>query len=418
MERVRVTDTSNQRQISTVPMYGKVYDGTSTDIDTFTEKVGYNSSMLGSYMTKEMHDVVTPDYERRIAAGEIINNPMSITSLHFDPPTFTNFHRERVYRDASDKLWGDTWQCTHHVGDVPGIHSFLAFSEDEEWGSIIEGLKDQAVTQAYANASSAELMSLATLAEGRKSVASITSIINRLLRIISRAKKADYKYLRKQISIRELEDRYMELRYALRPLLYDVRGAAGALDESSKYSSTRATARGFAQHNHTLTDEEVITDASYSYKRTRISNCSSIIRAGVLTDVTTDFNSVWGLDQFAETAWELLPFSFICDWILNVGDTIAAWTPSRGVRPLTSWVTVEHASTYSVIAGDFKNTDTKYDVRNIFSWSGINRMTGYTKIREVSPPRSILPTCKVRLNTFKLLDLVIIGKRLLKGRLR
>jgi intergrase/recombinase len=61
----------------------------------------------------------------------------------------------------------------------------------------------------------AEILALATAAEGRKTVESMVSIFLRLTRIIKALKKLDAKVLRNEVSPKELANRYMELRYAI-----------------------------------------------------------------------------------------------------------------------------------------------------------------------------------------------------------
>lgn len=40
-----------------------------------------------------------------------------------------------------------------------------------------------------------------------------------------------------------------------------------------------------------------------------------------------------GLTNPAAVAWELVPFSFLVDWFVNVGDVVASWDPLVGVTP-------------------------------------------------------------------------------------
>ena len=67
------------------------------------------------------------------------------------------------------------------------------------------------------------------------------------------------------------------------------------------------------------------------------------VRAGVLYSNDIGFLSRWGVapHSLTSSAWELVPYSFVVDWLANVGNYIAALTPKPGVNFLSSWVTTE-----------------------------------------------------------------------------
>jgi hypothetical protein len=275
-------------------------------------------------------------------------------------------------------------------------------------------LVDIAVTDAHANASSAEIQALVMLAEAKKTVSSIGDILLRVFRIIKAAKRLDLKYLLRQISKKELAARYLELRYALRPLVYDAKGVLRMVESTNLYKATRATARGFQRYDDEVSDTILITDQGdpHTVERSRKEewNC----RAGVLTDVYTTGLSVSGADQLLESAWELIPFSFIIDWFINIGSTIAAWSPSAGVEKLTSWV-VRHKVTTCL------NTVTEYHFANqvceveIYNFDSCQKALVTTAIvRDVNPELSKFPAIKVDLSTAKLADLILIIKQTLR----
>jgi hypothetical protein len=205
----------------------------------------------------------------------------------------------------------------------------------------------------------------------------------------------------------------MELRYAVRPLIYDVNGVIAALN--SQRASSRKTFRGFASDRYDHTDSYGEDQAFYQCL-TEINRKASYevsARAGVLCDVTIDDVSVYGLDQLFETAWELTPFSFVFDWFANIGDTIAALTPNAGVKQLASWVTVKESFTTTNSSGATRSTATWPDTVTTvspFSW-GYNTL-GVERI--VNPQLSVFPQMNLRFDAFKILDLGIILRQILR----
>jgi hypothetical protein len=149
------------------------------------------------------------------------------------------------------------------------------------------------------------------------------------------------------------------------------------------------------------------------------------VRAGVLCQVEAlNHISIYGLTQPVEAIWELIPFSFIVDWFFNVGNTIGSWTPEMGTKTLASWYVINN-TTYQKMGrfhddfefpeGDSLRRGTAYSKMLSNCWCD---RTTVTKERVPSPIRAVVPTFSLRLDTLKLVDLLIIAKKLLGGGLK
>jgi hypothetical protein len=292
-------------------------------------------------------------------------------------------------------------------------------------------LRDQVVTTAKARINASEAQILASLGEAKKTVVSLGFILKRLIRIYSDLKHLqvrkfdrrfrDIKRVLRQASIKELSNRYMELRYALRPLAYDIRNFHNAV-KALKKRTDRQTFRA----SKTLSDSSVqyfpratMTQVSAHYV-SRLDQVTSEasrevrVSAGFLTEFQDiDSAQIFGADDLFESAWELVPFSFVVDWFLNVGEKIAAWTPEKGVLILASWLTertryVQSTSTSGSVVGIIGD-----DTNEVISSTHLDRTGGVSKTiighnRTPNPGLKILPSFKLRLSTFKILDLTII----------
>jgi hypothetical protein len=360
-----------------------------------------------------MDDVVTPRFKERMAAGEIINNPYNYHRLVTTKPTVTSYVHNQLLVNAQGCIYGSVYSGQSSMTS-DAMQPFLTVFSTQEWADTKASLINQAVTRAHSNASSAEIGALVTAAEAEKTVVSIAQILKRVFRIIRAARKGDILYLKKQISYKELEDRYLELRYALRPLMYDASNAQSAFRESKAFKTFRKTYRGFAHESGTSQDTYIGYSDPISTEISRICQWVCEARAGVLCDIETSNTSVFGLDQIPESIWELVPFSFIIDWFLNIGDTIAAWTPSAGVREKTSWVVVEsYAASQNSLVRQWYSGSNPFNYRNDIVWGSLSKsQDDIYRERIVVPQLSLLPTVNVRLNTLKILDLAaIIRKR-------
>lgn len=412
--RVEGDPTGASEQTATSTMYGTRCDYVNRNNPSAWYGISSTRVYPTGYEGKSTVDVVTPGFTRIVRSGGIVNNNYSMTydkEIRASPATLV---REYTYKSGS-AYWGTKWNGPLPMTDAE-LGSYL-LRPDVDGGTVsaqIQSLIDQAVTQAHANASSSEMQALVAAAEAQKTVQSIESIMRRAFKVLRKARKLDFASLSKELSPSELKDRYMELRYALRPLMYDADNTMKALATSGALHNTRRVARGYA--NGTWSKQDTIYTYPTSDIIRTINREISIavdIRAGVLCDVNLSLPSVWGIDQVATSAWELVPFSFVADWFVDVGNKLAAFSPNAGVRKLASWVTVtettSHVNSYVSSACTLGSWTT-----NTETWGGTKQHITVHKYRQVNPSLDLLPNVTVRLNTFKILDLAAMISNLFR----
>jgi KaiC/GvpD/RAD55 family RecA-like ATPase len=287
--------------------------------------------------------------------------------------------------------------------------------------------RDIAISKAWANVDISSIQALASLGELPETLHWMASLMKRMISILraftqKRILIEARKLLRSGTSVIDaMSELWLEMRYAVRPLIFDMNQAMEAWNFVLE-KSDRFTARGFhrlAQTTSTDTFDVSYWSIPFAGIVSRVQTTSANFRAGVLFTVDhnlSEFRSVWGLDQPFETIWELIPFSFIIDWFFSVGHVISSWTANPGLYPLTSFVTEEHSiSIIDTLAGI---TPTTYyvdgvhctDVRTVqIATASVLQVT---KRRIPTPGRSILPTFNLNLDTAKLIDLATIGRNL------
>jgi hypothetical protein len=387
-----------------------------------------NEDITSLEKTEVMDDVVTPRWDVLVNSGGIANNPMTqvVRSIRDDVVTVYIAQGKSVRRGTSpDYEWGDV-AAYNAIGTASsfqiceGRDGYLPIPtyDQSHW-------RDLALTKCWANVRLDEAQVLIMIGESRKTILSMISMFRRLIKIIKSIKRLDVRALKHELSAKELANRYMELRYAIRPLMYDFNGMVRALKHEAAEAKSRLTFRG---HEYLVEEDSDVRnfnngytyqDGDRSYDCERTSKVSCDVRAGVLTQLeTVSHLPIWGLANPIEAAWELIPFSFIIDWFVNVGNTIAAWTPNYGLTTLASWTVVREIKEQTFrITRTYTNIG--YDTEGIKQSFSINRLnncycsdTVITTVRTPNPSRPILPTITVNLNVFKLIDLLIITKYL------
>jgi len=380
-----------------------------------------SDSILGNVngeMHKIMHDVVIPNFKFRSKQGMIFNNPMDVdeTFKYSDKIWIQSRHKHRVWDTNCNpdayRYWGYDYD-----GSMPGSHYCdgheLAIPEID-----VSSLINEAVTKAWSNVELSQATALMSLAEGEKTIQSLVSVFRRALKIILAVRSLNFAALRRELTPKELQNRWMEARYALRPLMYEVSGIMDAVTKDARHD--RFTFRGSVSSTETAEDEEVFTsDRGYRfYTLEKHSSRTVEVRAGVLAKLEElSLLNRWGFDQIAETVWEIIPFSFICDWFFNVGKTIASWTPEGGLRTLASWYVVRNLTYQTTIVKDaYVTSCSEADPQNCYEnyyhkSVGGTTIIHNTKQRVPSPVRAVLPTFTLKLSAAKLLDLAIIFKQ-------
>lgn len=114
---------------------------------------------------------------------------------------------------------------------------------------------------------------------------------------------------------------WLEIQYGWKPLLSDVYGAVQALEASSGRTFFEVVGRAKDRKRDRVTSLNGGTSVG-SYRETEV-GCRTYLRYSVSDDVLLQACQV-GLNNPLLLAWELLPFSFVADWFLPVGDYISA----------------------------------------------------------------------------------------------
>lgn len=129
--------------------------------------------------------------------------------------------------------------------------------------------------------------------------------------------------------------------YGVKPLVQDVYNGIDIITRKPENRFWPKPGKGY--------DERILTE-SYTYttntfvklrERMRVqAKCGGIV---VITNPNVFALSSLGLTNPVAWAWELIPFSFVVDWFVNVGDVLSSMVPDLGFRVEKPW------SSYKVI---------------------------------------------------------------------
>lgn len=278
--------------------------------------------------TEAMDDVVVPNFRKRIRSGEIINNPCWYDADTVSAPSGGTYRAENA---------SQTYLTSG--GNLTDYHQTLAGSPHRGPSQTLpppdaEGLMKLAKQQAIANIDSTPKKFLEDLFEIRETLRFIRNPI-RSLTGLSRNLRSDVRRRQRlgKSLVDAIADSWLTYRFAFSPL---VRSTYEAVDVHVNWDNyhrpERRTARGRFSHNDIETD----TPRHYwsgsawdNYSRTR--EAEREMRAQILYEVTNpvvDAGFKLGLraKDIPEGIWQILPYSFMVDRVLNITNLVRGIT--------------------------------------------------------------------------------------------
>jgi hypothetical protein len=188
---------------------------------------------------------------------------------------------------------------------------------------------DSLFSSAHAGIQKAEWELLTTLAEANKTLAYVTGRMKDAAGIIKSARKGDFSFLKKKPDVSDARDLWLEARYAIRPIVYDVANAMQAFNKDKRLSPfIRSSRRDSLESTENIQFSYTSGDIDYVLEGT--ATIVHELRAGVYATLEHNLPNVklLGLLNLASTAWELVPWSFVVNWFVNTSTIISSLNPN------------------------------------------------------------------------------------------
>ncbi len=134
-----------------------------------------------------------------------------------------------------------------------------------------------------------------------------------------------------------LADTYLEFVFGWIPLKKDIQDAiAGLLDRYDQPDRVIIKGKGIVGWNESATDQQLFNTDFIEVLQSRISvntvdyRFRASIKTGAINGVRS-VSSTLGIlpERFLPTVWELIPYSFVVDYFLNIGDIIESYAFQR-----------------------------------------------------------------------------------------
>jgi hypothetical protein len=355
----------------------------------------------GTVKTKTIQDVRTPGFHRILQCGGFLPlNPVVIETVEE-----TRIAGSVGYTKHSKQsgVWYDStyqsgqrsqWKFDGFVLQVPAY--------DEAKIAYVSNA-------AIADAKAAIWDALTSMAEAQKSAALLADTARGL---ISFARGLARKAPRRERELKAdwFRQKWLEYRYGWRPLVMEAEDIMAAFNRKV---AAGEMVKGRASIGESLNDSSSATvDGSEAWiTTTETLEGHRTYRAAAYAKVYNADLARFGLDPIV-TGWEVLTFSFIVDWFLDINSWLQAWSPFSGSQLLACCASVKDE--YQV--DHERHVEWGRDASPTLAWTE-GEWTATTKLvverYERFPSGVSLPHLNVRLTPARILDFAAI---LLGGR--
>jgi len=335
-------------------LYTQQFVKSLTCIDS-TSYYAYSAPSLVSFKTGDlwtMKDWVIPGYHRMSLEGKVFFNTLDSTRLMVEAADGDYEIINIRDKSCSSPVRYTGWKETGPVF----AKAFIGWkgqpiTQMAELGTISPTVYARATKEAWTKANASRANGKANFVESLAEIDQLFGMIKHPLDNVAKfvrsfkRNKDDYKNKRRKFryALKNgkavtlfVSGEWLRFRYGIMPLMNDVQAALQALETGYTKEEKRYTARATSQAEKfsVLTGQNVYDQIRVNWQRILKQEYS--VRVAILDEYVRTPATDLGLtvQNLATVAWELVSYSFVVDWFVNVGDYINSNFPKLGVRNL------------------------------------------------------------------------------------
>lgn len=308
------------------------------------------ASLVGLYLGTHisMYDTVIPNFFRRRKQGEVFFNPMSRVETTYSSGGGSGTHCKATgsflcpeIRTQETRWNSDVFQYYAQKARVASPNGMLPIKTvltDSDIGSLATEVSTRVLSQRGRNQSNL----WETGAELRKTLSMMDAAVTNARQVLSRVPSR---------ALNGASSAYLLYRYGMRPVIADITNIMSKLEvQTRKLRQTTRVVDSISSRNVEYT---TIAGGAANRGVNIIDVDTVVMRAMSLDEYVTSqlYESGVHLKGLLTLPWELIPYSFVVDWFINVGDVIGAIMPTPSFLHLGSCLVSERTTSSTYHAG-------------------------------------------------------------------
>lgn len=288
----------------------------------------------GRKYLKEVWDVKTPRFQSLLECGKFLPlNPFTIRTSVDEILSMTFDHGR----------WFNPGQCAANPGrKIREI--FGPYTRNRPWSLSIpdvpDGTKSAVVNAAVAEARNAVWDVLTDIAELRETIALFRSSAQTVFGLSTRLAETASRIARqtRKRPLKVFAELWLQYRYGWQPVVYSLQNAVETMNRDvPKWKK----GRGYQEISDTLIDVEPFSGPSYAGEWSETLEFTQKVRGWAAAELMWQDN--YRIDPLV-TGYEVIPFSFIVDWFVDVGSWLEAISPFASGSTLGSCLSIQTSS--------------------------------------------------------------------------
>jgi len=187
-----------------------------------------------------------------------------------------------------------------------------------------------------------------TMAEYDQAVGMLKPSMRKLVLTLDRAARASQRGRIARYALTSASSLWLQYRYGIKPIIADMEHILKTLRNFSSRLERRSTRSSKSLYGTSIVTGSMLIPTNVQVDWTCSVEDRVTVRAMSLDEIDTTFYKEVGFGEksLATLPWELVPYSFVVDWFLNVGDYLNALVPAgNGWKALGSCMTVDRVTT-------------------------------------------------------------------------
>jgi len=252
-----------------------------------------------------------------------------------------------IYQDDKDPAYK---YVQERIDYLLRDYSLFEVVPPDRFLSDLDDCRAESLTQARNRLREGRVTNGSDLAQARQTVNMISQDVSRVLRALLALRRGNVLEAARILGLSwkrgrhgSIADLWLEMQYGWKPLLSSIHDNAELLKRGfpEKGASLKATAQRSTSYSDTFErGRDMITIECRGGVRTAY---TALIRNPGLAQA-----DMFGLTNPAEVAWELIPFSFVVDWFIPVGNVLQSLTATAGLDFGNGYTSTRHQTDFKV----------------------------------------------------------------------